>query len=110
MIEINDINDWNTVFENHRKDKNILLINFTAAWCGPCKKLKPELEKLISNDNYKNVKFYKVDIDKCNEIVDKLKIESVPTTLLIKNDNIVERISGSNLSQIITNLDNLLKP
>ena len=56
MIEINDINDWNTVFENHRKDKNILLINFTATWCGPCKKLKPELEKLISNDNYKNVK------------------------------------------------------
>ena len=110
MIEINDINDWNTVFENHRKDKNILLINFTATWCGPCKKLKPELEKLISNNNYKNVKFYKVDIDKCNEIVDKLKIESVPTTLLIKNDNIVERISGSNLSLIITNLDNLLKP
>ena len=108
MIEINDINDWNTVFENHRNDKNILLINFTATWCGPCKKLKPELEKLISNDSYKNVKFYKVDIDKCNEIVDKLKIESVPTTLLIKNDNIVERISGSNLSLIITNLDNLL--
>lgn len=108
MISIKNINDWNSAFEDHKNNKNILLINCTASWCGPCKKLKPELEKLSINTKYKDVKFYKIYIDECDEIAEQLKIVSVPTTLLVKNDNIVERIVGANLTEIINKLDVLL--
>ena len=105
MFLIKNVDDWNTAFQNKN---NILLINFTASWCGPCKKLKPELTRLSQDGKYSNVIFYKVDIDECEEIANKLKITSVPTTLLVKNDNIFARISGANLSEITQNLDKLI--
>jgi thioredoxin 1 len=105
MFLIKNIDDWNTAFQNKN---NILLFNFTASWCGPCKKLKPELITLSRDEKYSNVVFYKVDIDECEEIANKLKITSVPTTLLVKNDNIFARISGANLSEITQNLDKLI--
>ena len=105
MLLIKNIDDWNSAFENKN---SILLFNFTASWCGPCKKLKPELTKLSQDDKYTKVIFYKVDIDECDEIANKLKITSVPTTLIVKNDNIIARISGANLLEITKNLDKLI--
>jgi thioredoxin 1 len=105
MLLIKNIDAWNSAFENK---EDILLFNFTASWCGPCKKLKPELIKLSQDKKYSNVFFYRVDIDECDEIANKLKITSVPTTLIVKNDNIIARISGANLLEITQNLDKLI--
>lgn len=64
-------------------DKEILLspnfcvVDFFATWCGPCKALNPYLEKL--DDFYKNVDFFKVDIDKSPELAQRFKVSSVPT-------------------------------
>lgn len=108
MEVINNIDEWNTVFQNHNKEKNILLLNFSALWCNPCKALKPELEKLSNNPNYSNVKMYKIDIDKCEDIATMLDISSIPTTLLVKDDKIVHRISGANILTITNNIDSIL--
>ena len=74
MFLIKNIDDWNTAFQNKN---NILLFNFTASWCGPCKKLKPELITLSRDEKYSNVVFYKVDIDECEEIANICFAKSV---------------------------------
>jgi thioredoxin 1 len=99
MNSINNIDEWNVALENDK-----ILINFGAKWCNPCKKLKPELEKISLEKKYENFKFYKIDIDDFDEISSKLNITSIPTTIIIKNKKITNRITGINLNEIIENM------
>lgn len=58
------------------------VIDFYAGWCGPCKALAPILEEL--SDVYKDqIVFYKVDVDKCEDLAQAYGIRSIPTTLFI---------------------------
>lgn len=99
MEYINNIEEWNSALQNDK-----ILINFGAKWCNPCKKLKPELEKISLDKKYENFKFYKIDIDDFDEISSKLNITSIPTTIIIKNKKITDRITGINLQDIIDKL------
>lgn len=77
----------------------IILIDFYANWCGPCKKLTPELEEL--SKEMKQVKFYKVNIDIEHELTKRFNIMSVPTILLFKEGEIVGKTSGYSPKQLI---------
>lgn len=66
----------------------VVLIQFSAEWCGPCKMLTPLVEQL------ENITKFKVDIDDCPEISSKFKIRSVPTLILFKNGAEVARKIG----------------
>lgn len=64
-------------------ENEIVIVDFFATWCGPCKMLSPvieNVEKLLPN-----IKFIKVDIDQHNELASEYRIQSVPTLIFIKN-------------------------
>lgn len=77
----------------------ITIIDFYATWCIPCKKLDPYLEKF--KEDYPNLTFIKVDIDKEKELTDKFDINAVPT-IIIHNDNneILAKIEGFNPNKL----------
>lgn len=68
---------------------------FTAAWCGPCQKVKPIVAKI--NDEYEEDKkpFKVIDIDDNPELARKYRIQSVPTFVIIKNEQEIGRITGA---------------
>lgn len=61
-----------------------VLVDFSAVWCGPCKRQTPILEDL-AKEHIGAVKFVKLDIDECPEISSKYNIRSVPSLILFKN-------------------------
>ena len=71
----------------------LVLIDFTAAWCGPCKLMKPILEELRERMGDK-LRILKIDIDRSPVVSDAFNIHSVPTLMLIQNKNILWRQSG----------------
>lgn len=58
------------------------IVDFTATWCGPCKKLAPILEELAVEYDGK-IAVYKVDVDKCRNLAGAFNISSIPAVLFI---------------------------
>ena len=69
-------------FDEFVKSDQVILIDLWATWCGPCRMLAPELEKLVS-DGICSVG--KVDVDENEDIAVKFGVESIPTLLLFTN-------------------------
>lgn len=81
--------------ENENYDEivngGLVVVDFFATWCGPCKMLSPVLED-VSKDM--NIKIVKVDIDDHLDIAKRFGIMSVPTLLVYKNGNVVDKLVG----------------
>ena len=79
--------------ENEIKNNEIVIVDFFATWCGPCKMFAPTFEKLSSDFNGK-LEFLKIDIDKNEDIADHYNVKSVPTFILFKDGKEIERKVG----------------
>ncbi len=87
-----DIGDYD--FEEKVLKSNLpVLVDFWAAWCGPCKMAEPVLEEL--SDQYKDkLLFAKVDVDANQQHVSKYSVLSIPTTILFKGGQEIGRQIG----------------
>lgn len=80
-------------FNDILKEEGTILVDFFATWCGPCKMLSPELEKLA--DAYQGkAKVLKIDVDQEQNLAIRYQVQSVPTLLVFKNGELKHRSSG----------------
>jgi thioredoxin 1 len=81
-------------FKNELSKYSILLIDFWAPWCGPCKMISPIIEQLAREYTGKVV-FGKVNIDENRMITQSFGIQSIPTMMIFKNGKAVDIIVGA---------------
>jgi thioredoxin 1 len=75
-------------------EHELVVVDFSAEWCPPCRALAPVLEELAREMGGK-VSFARIDVDRSKEIANELNIERVPTLLLFKGGMLVGRIVGA---------------
>lgn len=83
----------------------LVVVDFFATWCGPCKRISPYIESL--SQQYRDVTFIKVDCDEAEAIATQYQIEAMPTFVFIKNGMEVERFSGANQSKLLDTITRL---
>lgn len=84
--------------DNFKKEvednKGIVLVDFFADWCGPCQIMGPVVEEMIKENKDQNVKIGKLNIDDAQDIASKYNVMSIPTFLVFKNGQVVNRKTG----------------
>ena len=80
-------------YDKVRTSNKLVVMDFFATWCGPCKMLTPIFESL-SKEMSDKVDFAKIDIDRSLEVAQEYEIVSVPTMIIFKNGKEVQRIVG----------------
>jgi thioredoxin 1 len=75
------------------KGKGVVLVDFWATWCGPCKQIAPIVEQ-IATENEGKIKVGKLDVDENGATAMKYGVMSIPTLILFKDGQPVERMVG----------------
>jgi len=89
MTNINDKNFGEMI----KSTDKMVLVDFWAEWCGPCKQLAPALED-ASNDLQDKIEIFKINIDENPETPSRFSVRGVPTILFFKNGELVNRQVG----------------
>jgi len=98
------------VIRNHSQFKSeltaagdkLVVVDFNASWCGPCKQIAPEYAKL--SNSLTNIVFLSVDVDVCKETAEEYGIEAMPTFVFIKSSATVGTVRGADPQKLLAEL------
>lgn len=87
---------------------SLVVVDFGATWCGPCKMIAPVYDDMSTESEFSNVVFLKVDVDEMPEIAQRYQVMAMPTFLFIKNSIVAERFSGASIDKLRATTSSLL--
>ena len=94
-----------TVFKTLAKN-NLVVVKFSAPWCGPCRAIKPAYKRL--SDEYTDIKFIEIDIDQMSDVASSWKIRSIPAFVFLNDGQQISKFIGADEAQLKKHLDSLL--
>jgi len=100
MMKPVELTDKNFESEVVKSEKPVL-VDFWAAWCGPCKMIAPIVEELATELSGK-LKVGKVDVDVNQQVAQQFGIRSIPTLLVFKGGRVVDQIVGAVPKNVLT--------
>ncbi|GFZ49612.1 Thioredoxin-like protein [Saitozyma sp. JCM 24511] len=72
---------------------DVVVVDFWATWCGPCKLISPHFNKL--EEKFPAVKFVKVDVEEVEDVAKEQEIRAMPTFKAYKNGKVIDQITGA---------------
>jgi thioredoxin 1 len=80
-------------FHDAISNNNLVLVDFWAEWCGPCKSMHPIFSRMAKK--YDHVRFARVNVDNSQDVARKFNVQSIPTFIMFKNGQIVQQMVGA---------------
>ena len=84
----------NTNFSELLQDSKLVIVDFWATWCGPCRMLSPILDE-VEEEMADQITVVKVHVDDADEVAARYRIMSIPTLLFFKNGELVDKTVGA---------------
>ncbi|XP_063693131.1 thioredoxin 1-like [Bolinopsis microptera] len=93
VVELKNVAEFDSLVIQGSADNQLVVVDFSAEWCPPCKMIAPKYEALSKKET--SVKFYKVDVDVADDVSQKAGISCMPTFKFYKNGECVETLEGA---------------
>ncbi|KAL1550969.1 thioredoxin H-type-like [Salvia divinorum] len=84
---------WKLHFEATKQTSKLIVVDFTATWCGPCKQILPAINEFA--EKYTEVDFIKIDVDELDGVAEEYGVQAMPTFILIKKGKQVDKVVGA---------------
>jgi thioredoxin 1 len=91
QVEVLELNSSN--FDQVISTQNLVLVDFWAEWCGPCRLMHPVFERMARK--YRYIKFARVNVDQTQDIAMRFGVQAIPTFIMFKNGQPVDRMMGA---------------
>lgn len=90
-VTVDDLDSSN--FDNMVSSNNLVLVDFWAEWCGPCKIMHPVFSRMAKK--YRHIKFARVNVDRAQDVAMRFGVQSIPTFIMFKGGQPVDRMVGA---------------
>jgi thioredoxin len=94
-------------FQDIMKSEKVIVIDFTAKWCGPCKAIAPFFDEFSKTYNEK-IECYKLDVDEMEDIAIDCNISAMPTFQFFKNGLKIDEFTGANAEKLRLKIEKLI--
>eukprot|EP01018_Ginkgo_biloba_P015721 Gb_20967 [translate_table: standard] len=98
VLHCHSVQEWENNLKEANKQNQLVVVDFTAQWCGPCRVIGPVFNEL--SKKYQNVTFLKVDVDEMKDVTAEWDVQAMPTFLFIKDGKEVARIVGARKDEL----------
>ncbi|CAN1225856.1 Thioredoxin H-type [Linum perenne] len=99
VIGCHTIEEWEAQLQKANESKKLVVVDFTATWCGPCRFITPYLVELAKK--MPNVTFLKVDVDELKDWA----VEAMPTFMFLKEGKIMGKVIGANKEELLQTIN-----
>lgn len=98
VISCHTVEAWEEQLKKANESKKLMVVDFTASWCGPCRFIAPFLAELAKK--LPQVIFVKVDVDELKQIASDWAIEAMPTFMFLRDGKIVDQVVGAKRDEL----------
>ncbi|KAL8168294.1 hypothetical protein V2J09_009793 [Rumex salicifolius] len=98
VIAVHSVDSWNELLQSANDSKKLMVVDFTATWCGPCRMMAPVLTDLAQK--LPNVIFVKVDVDELKSVATDWAIEAMPTFMFLREGSILDKVVGAKKEEL----------
>ncbi|KAL4577232.1 hypothetical protein LXL04_013337 [Taraxacum kok-saghyz] len=98
VIEFHSSNRWQLHYNQAKQSPKLMVVDFSATWCGPCKMLEPFIRSLASK--YQEIDFIKIDVDELKDVAQQFEVQAMPTIVLLKQGKEIGRVVGAKKDEL----------
>ncbi|KAI4389947.1 hypothetical protein MLD38_002111 [Melastoma candidum] len=108
VIGCHTMESWNENLRKGSDSQKLIVVDFTASWCGPCRFMAPIFEELARKKP--DAIFLKVDVDELPAVAEEWEVEAMPSFILLKGGKLVDRVVGASKNALVNLVDKYASP